>query len=270
MNSILITVNVIESRSDQFIKSIRSLLNKLESNDREDSIPKGAVRVKVNLISNDLLKIIDWQDLSLDHPKYLNLSIDVVDSNNIGNITFRKSRVGNMMNHRFDEKFSYIFLMDDDMEIEDVDLFLNVLYKSSDEASRLGLSFIKFSTKGIVDTPNHDVILGECTYPWMGNGILLKYAEYRIPENMMDMDFFFDDAILMSQAKKLHGPNYAQCNSFNGLIHHHRDNTDKDLSGIPLDTIYLMTGKYMKLKRLDHETMNLITELFNKDNLFKV
>lgn len=219
-HNILISVVVTENRVEEFKTKVINRLDLEGSN----------IYMHVNIIGRYI------PELPIYKPNF-QFDIALMKPEEYMNITNRQGRIGKLMSYRFKVKFDAIFLMDDDMEVTDPEMFRGSLGSICDIMLFHNLSFIKVSTRPDESAPLLNPKIG---YPWTGNGVMLRWMEYRIPEWLMDHWFYHDEWVLMKCAIDRFGWRYASWNHKIGLVHHYRICDDKKIMVDPELLKFLM------------------------------
>lgn len=251
MGNILINLNVTPKGLDNFYGNILPIMNFRD--------PR--IFMKATIIG-------DIPGIDTFYRDFPNLELHQVFVNppSYDKITNRQGRIGNLMDYRFNEKFSSMFLMDDDMEIIDPELFIRSLKKMDEIIERFSLAFLKTTTH---PDPAANCIQSNIGWPWMANGMMIRWYEFQCPKHLMDKWFFLDDFIIFKDAAEQFNYKFAQYNYPIGLIHH--TTTDAHKKGIVVDEqvcSYLSDGRIRDHQTFDQEFIKLYSEYFNSLNKF--
>lgn len=251
MRNILINLNVTPKGFDNFNSSIFPIMNFRD--------PR--IFMKVTIIG-------DISGVGTFYRDYPNFELHQVFVNppSYDKIINRQGRIGNLMDYRFSEEFSSMFLMDDDMEIIDPELFINSLKRMDELIENHDLAFLKTTTH---PDPAANCIQSNIGWPWTANGMMVRWYEFQCPEHLIGKWFFLDDFIILKDAATHFNFRFAQYNLPIGLIHH--TTTDADKKGIIVDEqvcLYLSDGNIKDHKVFDQEFIKLYSEYFNSLNQF--
>lgn len=250
MNNILINVNVTPNRFDDFCLGILPIMN----------LDNPQIFMKVTLIGD-----IPIGTFYRDYPR-LELHQIYVEPPSYLKITNRQGRLGSMMDYRFTEKFSSIFLMDDDMEINDSILFIDSLIQMDKLINKYNLSFLKTTTN-----PDPKIQLkSKIGWPWMSNGIMIKWFNLKCPDNLIDKWFFLEDFIIMKLSANINGYRFAQYNNPIGVIHHTDINTHEKGFEVDPEVCEFLSDGIFSYNKFDKTFMSIYSEYLNSLNKFKL
>lgn len=131
-------------------------------------------------------------------------------------------RSNSLVNYTFTDKIDYMYMIDDDFEVTDIELFKSVLTEQvTMMENNPSIAAIKNSTHK--SEPSYSPI----GWPWVASGVIFRKPisdNFLIPSNLKDTKFYLDDVIVVTNVI-LHteDPIAFSYNGDNGLLHNHRN-----------------------------------------------